>query len=236
MTPQTDIVIPIHGTREFPVERLLDDCFTSIRAHTKDYRLIVVDDFSDPECAAVVDRLCRNFPSCVLLRTHVQNWFTKAVNKGLRMVRTPRAVVLNCDTVVDQNWLEELYDVWREVEEQTFKQVGLVGSVLNPHVNMRWRYTIPPHYVTGHCWLVSMEAIARAAEQRGMPGWYLDELNPANAHIRSDVELCHRLNGMNYLTVESFRSAVGHHGGKSWGHLLSSLSVITPEYLRKIDQ
>lgn len=238
MTPFTDIVIPIHGTREFPVETLLPDCFRTVAQHTQNYRLIVVDDHSDADCANVVDSICRGYPNCVLVRTHTQNWFTKAVNKGLRLVRTQRAVVLNCDTVVDQGWLDELYDCWQEAETQLGKPVGLVGSNLNPDLGptMRWRYTVPPHYVTGHCWLLSMDAIAAASCQRGMPGWYLDETNPINAHIRSDIELSHRLNGMGMLTIESFRSAVGHHGGKSWGHLLGRLSVITPEYLRKLDQ
>lgn len=235
MTPFTDIVIPIHGTRDFPVEQIFENCVSTVVAHTKDFRFIFVDDNSDSECRAVVDKVASSYPSSLVIRTNVQNWFTKAVNKGLRMVRTPRAVVLNCDTVVDEGWLQELYDVWAEVEQQTMKLVGLVGSVLNPDMSMRWRYTVPPHYVTGHCWLLSMDVMANAANGRGMPGWYLDETNPANAHIRSDIEICHRLNGMGYLTVESFKSAVGHLGGKSWGHLLGSLSVITPEYLRKID-
>lgn len=236
MTPFTDIVIPIHGTREFPVEALLENCISTVVAHTTDFRFIFVDDCSDVECSTVVDKIAKRYSSSLLIRTHVQNWFTKAVNKGLRMVRTPRAIVLNCDTVVDDGWLQEMYDVWQEAETQTGKPVGLVGSNLNPDVVLRWRYTIPPHYVTGHCWLLSMDVIAAASNQRGMPGWYLDETNPANAHIRSDVELSHRLNGMGYLTIESFKSAVGHLGGKSWGHQLSRLSVITPEYLRKVDQ
>jgi len=235
MAPHTDIVIPVHGTREFPVEDIFQTCVASVAQHTVSYRFIFVDDASDSHCSAMVDKVAQHYPNSVLLRTHTQNWFTKAVNKGLRLVRTPRAVVLNCDTVVDAGWLDELYDVWTEVEQQTMKPVGLVGSVLNHDVVMRWRYTIPPHYVTGHCWLLSMDVIARAAAERGMPGWYLDEMNPANAHIRSDIEICHRLNGMGFLTVESFKSAVGHMGGKSWGHLLSSISVLTPEYLRKID-
>lgn len=223
MTPFTDIVIPIHGTREFPVEEIFQTCVSTVVEHTVSFRFIFVDDCSDLQCSAVVDKVAQRYPNSVLLRTHTQNWFTKAVNKGLRLVRTPRAVVLNCDTVVDKGWLDEMYDVWAEAEQQTMKPVGLVGSVLNPDMAMRWRYTIPPHYVTAHCLLVSMDVLASAAAGRGNPGWYFDELNPACIHIRSDVELSHRLNGMGYLTVESFKSAVGHMGGKSWGHLLGRI-------------
>ena len=213
MAPHTDIVIPVHGSREFPVEEVFQTCVATVVQHTVSYRFIFVDDCSDLQCSAVVDQVANRYPNSVLIRTHTQNWFTKAVNKGLRLVRTPRAVVLNCDTVVDVGWLDEMYDVWDEVERQTLKPVGLVGSVLNPDVVMRWRYTVPPHFVTGHCWLLSMDVIARAAAERGMPGWYLDETNPANAHIRSDIEICHRLNGIGFLTVETFKSAVGHIGG-----------------------
>lgn len=236
MAPHTDIVIGIRGTREFPVEREFENCIESLEQHTRDFRLILVDDNSDAEMQQVISRVAARFPTAVMIRTHTQNWFTKAFNKGLRLVRTQRAVALNMDTVLGEGWLDELYSVWDHVQD-TVGPVGLVGSVYSPEEPRRYHCTSAhtAGYVTGHCWLLSMEAIARAADSRGMTGWYLDETNALNAHIRSDIEICHRLNSLGYQTVCSFKSAVGHLGGRSWGHRLAEVQCLTMAHLAKID-
>jgi len=234
MTPFTDIVICVRATREFPVEKEFQDCVASLVENTSNFRLIFVDDCSDRIGAEVVDQVASHHPTSVVIRTHRQNWFTRAHNKGLRLVRTPRAVTLNCDTVLDKGWLEELYDVWED--SSSLGPIGLVGSVMSDEEPRRWAKTWNPGYCTGHCYLLSMEAIGKAAESRGMPGWYFDEVNPGCAHIHSDVELCYRLNGLGYQTIQSFKSRVGHLGGRSWGHNLSLLAGITAQSLRSIDQ
>lgn len=233
MTPFTDIVICVRATREFPVEKEFQDCVASLVENTNNFRLILVDDNSDREGASVVDRIAAGHPTSIVIRTHRQNWFSKAHNKGLRLVRTPRAVTLNCDTILDKGWLDELYDVWEDAKP--LGPIGLVGSVMSDEEPRRWAKTWNPGYVTGHCWLLSMEAIAQVSASRGMPGWYLDETKVENAHIRSDVELCWRLNGLGFQTIQSFKSRVGHLGGRSWGHNLSLLSGITANSLRSID-
>jgi len=235
-TPYTDIVIGVRGTREFPVEKEFENCIETLVANTRNFRLILVDDNSDEDTRRVVERVAARFPTAVLIRTHTQNWFTKAFNKGLRLVRTQRAVALNMDTVLGEGWLEELYDVWSVVEVEV-GPVGLVGSVYSAEEQRRYHCTHKntAGYVTGHCWLLSMEAIARCANERGMTGWYLDETNALNAHIRSDIEICWRLNGLGYQTVCSYKSAVGHLGGRSWGHRLAEVQCRTMEKLAKID-
>jgi len=64
------------------------------------------------------------------------------------------------------------------------------------------------------------------AERRGNPGWYLDEVHREAAHINSDRFLSYELNRVGYATVASFKSAVGHHGGKSWDYNLGRVSQI----------
>lgn len=223
MTPDTDIVMGVRGTQDYRTEEVLEKCVDSVETHTTGYhRWIFVDDNSDEVGARFVDNLARKFRDCVLIRTHAQNWFSRAHNKGLRLVRTPYAVVLNSDTVVGQGWLRELYDVKDEVEAKLGK-VGMVGSVLNEGMELRWRRTYPPHYVTMHAALLNMQRCFQAAEARKTPGLIFDETSPLTIHIRSDVELSHMLNKIGYETIESYKSAVGHHGGRSWGHLLGTI-------------
>ena len=220
MIPQTDIVLPFRATREFPAEKYFIECVDTLCQHTMNFRFIFVDDQCDADARAILEQTAARFPDSLLIRTHRQHWFTKAVNLGLRMVRTPWVVCLNSDTVLDHGWLEEMYSVRDEAEAQIGKRVGLVGSVLSGEEPRRWAASYNPDYVTGHAWLLSMQALTDVSVARGTPGIYLDETRPDAIHIRSDVFLSWDLNRLGWECVKSFKSAVGHVAGKSWGHQL----------------
>lgn len=217
--PFADIVIPVRNA--------LDDvreCLRTVEAHTSDYRLIFVDDFSDRETSNYLYDFCLAHPSAVVIRTSRQRWFTRASNLGLRLVRTERSVLLNSDVVVDVGWLEELFDVWDDFQRQNpQRRIGLVGSVMSAEEPRRYCEVMQPDYVTGHAWLVSITAMYEISAARGMPGWYLDEVKPGTSHIRSDVEGCWDLNRLGFATLRSHKSLVGHKGGRSWGYNLGAL-------------
>jgi len=220
MHPETDVIIPVHDALDFTKA-----CIDSLYAHTKNFRLILADDYSGVETTAYLMGVLQRDPASLYIRTAQQKWFTRASNLGLRMVRTQRCVLLNSDCVVDEGWLEELYDVWTEAEKLLCgRRVGLVGSHLSAEEPRRYCEMVEPGYVTGHCLLLSMPVLYEVSERRGQPGWYLDELHQEAAHINSDRYLSYELNRLGYVTVASFKSAVGHHGGKSWGYDLSKTS------------
>jgi len=132
---------------------------------------------------------------------------------------------LNSDTVLDAGWLEELFDVWDECQaQQPQRRIGLVGSVLSAEEPRRYAESTNPGYITGHCWLMSINAAYEASAGRGQPGIYLDETKAGTAHIRSDVEYCWDLNRLDYATIASFKSKVGHKGGRSWNFNLGAIS------------
>lgn len=221
MNPQTDVVLPVHGKREL-VEKLIDGLFL----HTQNFRLILVDDFSDVETTAFLMSVLQRQREALYVRTAHQVWFTRASNLGLRLVRTVRAVLLNSDCVVDQGWLEELYDVWQDATDKGLR-VGMVGSVLSGEEQRRWVEYRDPGYVTGHALLLDMGLISELSQSRGTPGWYFDETRQDTIHINSDRFLSYDLNRMGYATVASFKSAVGHYGGQSWGYNLGRLSQLS---------
>lgn len=218
--PQTDIVIPVHGRKDL-IEKLLETLFM----HTQDFRLILVDDFSDAETTAFMLEALKRQAFALYVRTSQQKWFTRASNIGLRLVRTSRVVLLNSDCIVDANWLQELYDVWDDASAQSLN-VGMVGSVLSGEEPRRWAQYSEPGYVTGHCLLLDMALLSEIANKRGTPGWYLDETRHDMLHINSDRFLSYDLNRMGYATVAAFKSAVGHFGGQSWGYQLGRLGSI----------
>ena len=225
MHPNTDIVIAIRGTRPYPIEQYFVECLRTLEEHTKNYRLILVDDNSDEEGARVINEAVSQRPEAVLIRTGFQRWFTRAYNLGLRLARTERTVILNADTVLGAGWLEELYDVWDEATSVGHR-VGLVGSVYSDPEQRRWIASMEPGYVTAHCLLLSMQAISEASARRGQPGIYLDETRQDAIHIRSDVFISYELNRLGWATIQSHKSAVGHHGGKAWGHNLGAINCV----------
>lgn len=222
MHENTDIVLGIRLTRQFPVEEIVGNCWETLHKHTRNFRLIVIDDNSDEHGAQFIDSLVKGNRNVILIRTGFQHWFTRAFNLGLRLVRTPHVVTLNCDCVMDANWLDELYAV-RDIVRDSHGRVGLVGSVLSGEEPRRYSLTAKPAYVTGHCWLLNMEAITQVSVVRGTPGIYLDEIDPNMIHIRSDVDLTWKLLDCGWHVVSSYKSAVGHQAGKTWGHQLGSI-------------
>lgn len=228
----TDIIISSRFTREFPAEDYLKACIESVNKHTHGFRIILVDDNSDDIGREAISFLAASNPHSLLLRTHFQRWFTRAYNLGLSLVRTPYAAMLNCDVTVDTGWLEELYAVKDEVEAQG--RVGLVGSHYSGEEPRRYQVSNMPDYVTGHGVLFNMEALRECASSRGTPGVFLDETQPRNIHIRSDVEICWDMNRLGWQCVKSFKSAIGHHGAKCWGQQLgripSSVDTVNERY------
>ena len=222
MTPQTDIIIPVHDALEF-----VGPCIESVFRHTTNFRLILVDDYSKPETTAFLMGVLARQETALYVRTGQQKWFTRSSNIGLRLARTQKCILLNSDCVVDSGWLEELYSVWDEASQVVApKPLGLVGGHLSAEETRRWAEYLEPGYVTGHCLLLSIPNLAVVAERRGNPGWYLDEMHREAIHINSDRFLSYELNRGGYATVASFKAAIGHHGGKSWGYDLSRVNQI----------
>lgn len=224
--PFTDIVIPVHNALDY-----LRNCVETVCYHTSGYRIIFVDDICDAATKEYMQRCLSDHHDWLLVQTAKQKWFSRASNLGLRLARTPRVVLLNSDCGVGPNWLQALYDTWADVEEKNpGSKIGLVGSVKYdekpafPYLLTNFqRVEAVYSYVTGHCYLISMEAVEDLARRRGTPGWYFNERDPGQIHIASDRILCWDLNKADYLTVGTFTANVGHHGGKSWGYNVSAI-------------
>lgn len=222
MHPQTDIVIPVHDALDYT-----RNCIDTLFEHTRNFRLILVDDFSTVETTTFLLGVLLRQPTALYVRTAQQKWFTRASNIGLRLARTRRTVLLNSDCVLDSGWLEELHSVWAESEStEDGKPVGLVGSHQSAEEPRRFGEYIEPGYVTGHCLLLDIPILAGIADGRGTPGWYLDEKHQEAIHINSDRFLSYELNRAGFRTIASFKAACGHHGGKSWNYDLRRTSYL----------
>jgi O-antigen biosynthesis protein len=99
-----DIVVPIHNAYEELVA-----CLESVRKHTSDYRLILIDDGStDPRVSDLFRRLAsERSKNVVLLRNGRNIGFVATANRGMMLGRND-VVLLNSDTLVTHAWLDKL--------------------------------------------------------------------------------------------------------------------------------
>jgi GT2 family glycosyltransferase/glycosyltransferase involved in cell wall biosynthesis len=94
---------------------------------TRPFHLIVVDDGSGPETAALLDDVTRREPAIELLRNPgPDHGYTRAANIGMRAATGAYAVLLNSDTVVTPRWLERIVACGESDD-----RIGIVGPLSN---------------------------------------------------------------------------------------------------------
>jgi O-antigen biosynthesis protein len=99
-----DVIVPIHDAYDDLVA-----CLASVEKHSRDYRLILIDDCStDARIGQLFGRLsAARSTRRVLLRNERNLGFVASVNRGMESGRND-VVLLNSDTVVTRDWLDKL--------------------------------------------------------------------------------------------------------------------------------
>jgi len=103
------VIVPFFNAFE-----LTQKCVGSLRAFSRDYQIIFVDNGSDLETKNKVREILE--PNDSLITNGKNLGFAKAVNQGLRVVETEFVCILNNDVEVCNGWLEVL--------EKWFQQLG----------------------------------------------------------------------------------------------------------------
>lgn len=99
--PTTSIVITNYNGGS-----LLGDCVESIRRHSQDYQIIIVDNRSIDNSISSV----RPDADLFLIRLPQNLGFARATNLGIRACVGQYIVLLNSDTVVTPRWLDKLIE------------------------------------------------------------------------------------------------------------------------------
>lgn len=215
--PFIDICIPVHNAKSW-----LENTVNNVLEFTRNYRLIFTDDFSNAETKEYLSWLCHQHPTSICIRTHKQKWFTRSSNLCMRLARTEKFILLNSDVRIWGDWIGEMLAVWKEVESQGTK-VGMVGSVHDQEGAPRYILSKEPDYVTGHCVMFSRESYNAILSTRDS---FFNEKEEGQIHINSDRVICYDLNKIGYATVASYKTPLGHHGGKSWGFDLGKVGSL----------
>lgn len=120
-TEDVDIIVCIHNA--------LDDvknCLQSVLRHTTPpYRLILVDDGSQPETRDYVREFAES-QGVTLIRNDEAKGYTLAANQGMRASSGEFVVLLNSDTIVSPGWLDRMLRCFR-----SDPKIGVAGPLSN---------------------------------------------------------------------------------------------------------
>jgi len=102
-------------------------CLDSIRNNTASrHRLTIVDDGSNDECRDYLSNYSSQHENVTLIRNESARGYTIAANQGLQKSRAEFVVLLNSDTILTPNWLENLLEC-----AESSQQIGIVGPLSN---------------------------------------------------------------------------------------------------------
>ena len=105
---------------------LLIDCVSSIqKSNYSNYEIILVDNISKDNS----HKKCKeNFPTIKLIENKENLGYCEGNNVGLRVAKGEYVVVLNPDTIVDSNWLNELLKAYQSNGEGLYQPKFLSTS------------------------------------------------------------------------------------------------------------
>jgi hypothetical protein len=99
--PRVSIVILTHNRLDVTIE-----CINSIKAHTTNYELIIVDNASSDD---TLGWLKSNVATAKIVENAENLGIAKGRNQGLRLTTADYVVMMDNDIVVDEGWLEDLF-------------------------------------------------------------------------------------------------------------------------------
>jgi len=118
-----DIIIPVWNELE-----LTRACIESLKKNTRyPYRLIIVDNGSEPATENYLKGLKNEFEDFLLIRNTKNLGFVKAVNQGFVSSENPYICVLNNDTAAHDSWLLLLV----KIAEISGANIGIVNPASN---------------------------------------------------------------------------------------------------------
>ncbi len=100
MTTKATIVIPNYNNRN-----LLEELLNSLKTSSISYNIIIIDNASKDDS---INFIRKYYPEIKLIENKKNMGFAYAVNQGIKFTNTQYVILLNNDTVVDKNTINEL--------------------------------------------------------------------------------------------------------------------------------
>jgi GT2 family glycosyltransferase/glycosyltransferase involved in cell wall biosynthesis len=186
--PTVDVVVCVHNALE-DTRRCL---WSLLQKATRRFRLIVVNDGSDPPTSEFLRALSESHPALTLIgNADPPHGYPIAANLGLRASTSDYVILLNSDTIVTCGWLERIVS-----HGQQHARVGILGPLSNAATHQS-----VPQRRTGGEWAVNP-----------LPCWLTEDgiaLMLERAAPRTDTRLPF-LNGFCYAIKRAVIEAIGY--------------------------
>jgi GT2 family glycosyltransferase len=227
--PLISVVIPNYNGAAY-----LRACLSSLVRQTyPGFELLVVDNASNDSSIETAFQVA---PSAIILRQDMNLGFAGGANAGIRAASGQWVAVLNNDTEVAEDWIEECVAAIRRHPDAAFLACRILDARNRSHV-----------YSAGDCFLRAAIGYRRGQEQPDRPEF--DDENETFAPCgcaalyrksvlersggyderwfayMEDVELGLRLQAMGLRGYYAPRAKVDHHGAGTSGGEFSPLSV-----------
>jgi len=141
-------------------------CIESVKAHSKDYEIILVDNGSPKETQEKYKAL--EYGNFTLKVYDEPMGWSRAANIGMRIAKGEYIVVLNNDTVVVEDWLDIMSDCCNKfnavvglagqnmiITEDNIVLTDYVGNIINREWRIPGKFPIVVDYVGGGCMMLT---------------------------------------------------------------------------------
>jgi len=121
------IIIPVFNNLPYTIGAI-----NTVFNHTKDFELIVVDNGSTDDTNAYLQTMALKHPNFKFASFPENQGFAAACNTGLEQATGDFVIFLNNDTLVTENWADQLVEAIPLAEDEwDASPIGLVGPVSN---------------------------------------------------------------------------------------------------------
>jgi GT2 family glycosyltransferase len=193
-----DIIIPGWNLSDVTIK-----CLKSIKKHTKDYRIIYVDNGSEKKEFDKINEELKTH-NHLLVRNYENYGFIKAVNTGMSLVEKPYFVLLNNDTEVTPNWAELL----RKPLEESNLVLASGPCTGSPGSWQGREYQRPGHQVLKHGKMIAFFCTMFKKKTIELVG-LLDER--FGDGFGDDDDYCKRINLAGFYIAFAHEAFVHHH-------------------------
>ena len=163
---KVSIVIPIKDQLQY-----VQKCINSIKKHTEDYELILIDNDSGEE----TKKYLAGLESAILITNKENMGVPYSWNQGIKLSKCNYICFLNSDCVATKDWLKKLMNTYKEKPNAGIVGpiTSFAGEIQTNKTVMRYRYAMSeedmnefanslkegyvPFVVAGFCYLVKKE-------------------------------------------------------------------------------
>lgn len=112
INPFFSVIVPI-----FNMEGYMDKCMISLLKQTfKNFEIILIDDGSIDKSGSICDAYQKQYPEIIRTMHTLNKGVSSARNKGIELAKGKFIAFVDCDDIVDSNYLELFYQLLKQSE------------------------------------------------------------------------------------------------------------------------